>query len=265
MVPHVRWNVPEKSYPPRSRHDAKEGLRFGKSAPFPYYPVALEIPAREDAISLFAVISRATRTTNAGAGIREREETERERNGSGCPGDKRGETSARACVCRSVGVRGYNERSRVEGRESESEGEEPGRGAERERDVGRGRERETGRKREEALSPTTGGENYPESAWGVRPRRRGEPSASEASAVPDTHQVPYGTRLEARTVRHSPLGDTTHAGPSSLWSTPASGNQHPRRRHQVAVPDSHISLPRPYVNEDAVSSHVDVDVDVASP
>lgn len=179
------------------------------------------------------------------------------------PGDKRGETSARACVCRSVGVRGYNERSRVEGRESESEGEEPGRGAERERDVGRGRERETGRKREDALSPTTGGENYPESAWGVRPRRRGEPSASEASAVPDTHQVPYGTRLEARTVRHSPLGDTTHAGPSSLWSTPASGNQHPRRRHQVAVPDSHISLPRPYVNEDAVSSHVDVDV--ASP
>lgn len=86
----------------------------------------------------------------------------------------------------------------------------------------------------ESVTPTTGGggENYPESAWGVRPRRRGKPSASEASAVPDTHQVPHGTRLEARTVRHSPLGDTTHAGPSSLWSTPASDIQHPRR-HQA--------------------------------
>lgn len=50
------------------------------------------------------------------------------------------------------------------------------------------------------------------------------------SAVPDAHQVPHGTRPEARTVRHSPLGDTTHAGPSSsLRSTPASGIQHPRQ------------------------------------
>lgn len=76
--------------------------------------------------------------------------------------------------------------------------------------------------------------------------------------MPDTHQVSYGIRLEARTVRHSPLGDTTHAGPSSLWSTPASGIQHPRRRHQAAAPDSRTSPPRPHVSEDAVSSHVNV-------
>lgn len=74
--------------------------------------------------------------------------------------------------------------------------------------------------------------------------------------MPDTHQVSYGIRLEARTVRHSPLGDTTHAGPSSLWSTPASGIQHPRRRHQAAASDSRTSPPRSYVNEDAVSSRV---------
>jgi len=141
------------------------------------------------------------------------------------------------------------ERERKRGRRI---GERCRRGARRrEGERARDREKERG-----SVTPTTGGENYPESAWGVRPRRRGEPSASEASAVPDTHQVPYGTRLEARTVRHSPLGDTTHAGPSSLWSTPASGNQHPRRRHQVAAPDSHISPSRS--DEDAVSSHVDI-------
>ncbi|KYQ56297.1 hypothetical protein ALC60_04704 [Trachymyrmex zeteki] len=55
----------------------------------------------------------------------------------------------------------------------------------------RDREKERG-----SVTPTTGGENYPESAWGVRPRRRDEPSASEASAVPDTHQVPYGTKTK---------------------------------------------------------------------
>lgn len=38
LAPRVRWNAPEKSYPPRSRRAANEGLRFGKSAPFPYYP-----------------------------------------------------------------------------------------------------------------------------------------------------------------------------------------------------------------------------------
>jgi len=73
------------------------------------------------------------------------------------PGDKRGETDARARVCGSVGVRGYNERSRVEGRENESEGEESGRGAERERDVGRGRESERQGERERKRYPHHGG------------------------------------------------------------------------------------------------------------
>jgi len=46
-------------------------VAFRKKRAFPLLPIALEILAREDAISLFAVISRATRTTNADAGIGE--------------------------------------------------------------------------------------------------------------------------------------------------------------------------------------------------
>lgn len=99
----------------------REGrVAFWKKRAFPLPPIAYEIPAREDAISLFAVISRATRTTSADAGIREREETERERSGSGAAGDERGETGARVRVYGPVGVRGHNERL-ASGRERERE------------------------------------------------------------------------------------------------------------------------------------------------
>lgn len=74
-----RWDAPEKSYPPRSRRDAKEGLRFGKSASFPYYyPPRKRYPReRRRDLPLRGYPSRATRTTNADAGISEREERER--------------------------------------------------------------------------------------------------------------------------------------------------------------------------------------------
>lgn len=78
--------------------------------------------------------------------------------------------------------------SAVEGRESESEGEESGRGAERECDVRRGRERETGRKREEALPPPRGVK--------TTPRARGVSGlgAETNRARPKRAQCPTHTR-----------------------------------------------------------------------
>lgn len=71
---------------------------------------------------------------------------------------------------------------------SDEEGKREG---ERERESAREREAactgsEVGQREGDRRYPHHRGENYPESAWGVRPRRRGEPSASEVSAVPDT-------------------------------------------------------------------------------
>lgn len=76
----------------------------------------------------------------------------------------------------------------------------------------------------EPVTPTTGVKTTPR-ARGVSGLGAEANRARPKWAQCPRHQVPHGTTR--RTVRHSPLRDTTHAGPSSLWSTPASGIRHP--------------------------------------
>lgn len=220
-VLHVRWNALEKSYPPRSCA-SKEGLRFGKSAPFPYHPFE-RISTREDFVSLFVVIFDATRKTDADVGERAEAEEKEERIRRSDNG--RGETNVRACYTYGVHEPSYTralewkgERMIVRARE-QTEGHGKKSATTREGESQRQRDSERAREEGRALPPPSGGENYPESAWGVRPRLRSEPRTSEASAVPDIHQVPHGTRLEARTVRHTvhstirPMLDRRRSGP----------------------------------------------------
>lgn len=223
-----RWYASEKSYPPRSRA-SKEGLRFGKSAPFPFHPFERMLTREKTSVSPSSRISlaRQGKPTPTSASERRRK---RKRSGSGGPAtDEERRTCGRAVYVwlhepsykRALEWKGERmtararERTEGHGRGSATtrEGE-----SQRQRDSEREGEREPGK--EGGITPTTGrGENYPVSAWGVRPRLRDEPRTSEASAVPDIHQVPHGTRLEARTVRHTvhstirPMLDRRRSGP----------------------------------------------------
>lgn len=178
-------------------------VAFWKKRAFPLLP-ALEIPAREDAgISLFAVISRATRTANADAGIREREETGREREELiWMPGDERGETCARVCVYGSVGVRGYKRTAREwKGERAKAREKNRGEGGvERERGVRRegrrGGRGGTGRESERQGQKERGSVIPPPRGVKTTPRARGVSGlGAEANrARPKRAQCPTHTR-----------------------------------------------------------------------
>lgn len=78
-----------------------------------------------------------------------------------------------------------------------------------------------------------GGENYPESAWGVRPRRRGEPSASEAER--SARRTPGPARHTTRGA-HSPAQSTRRYDP--CW-TVVVAPVHAGIRHPAAAPRCH--------------------------
>lgn len=139
----------------------KEGLRFGKSAPFPYHPPRRKYPREEDVVSPSSRLSLACDKDGADvdANVGEREEAEErgadleERRWT--RRDKRAGVYARFCTCtrlqRSCASRRERERVR------RGENERGGAGVERERDVGkksgRRRKREREKRRGEAYIP----------------------------------------------------------------------------------------------------------------
>jgi len=123
LAPRVRWNAPEKSYPPRSRRGAKEGrVAFWKKRAFLLLPpAARKIPAREETPCL-PLRGYLSRDKDVDANVGEREEAEeRGADLEGLSMDEERRACGRVCAALYVHV-GLQRTARVEGRESECEG-----------------------------------------------------------------------------------------------------------------------------------------------